>query len=251
MPIHDWSRVGDGIFHDFHQDWIQNIKHALNGGILPGGYYALSDQSWNGVEPDVVALRAPDNGTPRRTDEAPAGEGVLLDRPKVRFTMEADDDRYVRAQSRIAIHDGESDDHELVAVVEILSRGNKSSRFRLERLLAKVFGLIDTRQIHVLIVDLHPPTSRDPQGIHGEIWRDLGQTPYAAPPDKPLTLASYEAAESATRAYIEPVAVGDILANMPLFLRPGAHVLVPLELTCTAAFSEVPRPWREALQKSD
>jgi hypothetical protein len=43
------------------------------------------------------------------------------------------------------------------------------------------------------------------------------------------------------------VAVGDALAPMPLFLEPGAHVLVPLEATYAAAFSAVPRRWRRVL----
>ena len=30
MPIHDWSRVPSGLFHDFHQSWSIRIKDALN-----------------------------------------------------------------------------------------------------------------------------------------------------------------------------------------------------------------------------
>jgi hypothetical protein len=40
MPIHDWTRVEAGIFHDFHGLWIQVIKLALNDGLLPPDYYA-------------------------------------------------------------------------------------------------------------------------------------------------------------------------------------------------------------------
>ena len=35
MPIHDWSRVPSGLFHDFHQSWSIRIKDALNSGRLP------------------------------------------------------------------------------------------------------------------------------------------------------------------------------------------------------------------------
>lgn len=41
MPIHDWTRVDAGLFHDFHQDWTIEIRRMLNGGILPKGYVAL------------------------------------------------------------------------------------------------------------------------------------------------------------------------------------------------------------------
>lgn len=57
MPIHDWSRVSAGIYHDFHQDWTIEIRRTLNGGILPAGYCAMADQRVSGPEPDIVALR--------------------------------------------------------------------------------------------------------------------------------------------------------------------------------------------------
>ena len=33
MAAHDWTLVGAGIFHDFHNAWITEIRNALNGGI--------------------------------------------------------------------------------------------------------------------------------------------------------------------------------------------------------------------------
>ena len=45
MPIHDWTRVDAGIFHDFHLGWIAEIRHVLNGGLLPPNYYALAERS--------------------------------------------------------------------------------------------------------------------------------------------------------------------------------------------------------------
>ena len=35
MPIHDWSRVDAGVFHDFHQVWTIEIRNRLNDGLLP------------------------------------------------------------------------------------------------------------------------------------------------------------------------------------------------------------------------
>ena len=35
MPVHDWTRVIAGTFHDFHQGWITHLKEALNNTILP------------------------------------------------------------------------------------------------------------------------------------------------------------------------------------------------------------------------
>lgn len=89
--------------------------------------------------------------------------------------------------------------------------------------------------------------THDPVGIHAAIWEEITGQDYDAPADKPLTLASYESALS-VRAYVEPVAVGEALTDMPLFLEPGAHVLVPLELTYQSAFAAVPRRWRCVLE---
>ena len=40
MPVHDWTRVSDGAFHDVHLTWMALLWIALNSGVLPEGYYA-------------------------------------------------------------------------------------------------------------------------------------------------------------------------------------------------------------------
>ena len=63
MPIHDWTRVYAGIFHDFHHEWISVIRRALNSGLLPPDYYALAEQIVSGLGPDVLTLEVPKNGS--------------------------------------------------------------------------------------------------------------------------------------------------------------------------------------------
>lgn len=58
MPVHNWSRVDDGIFHGFHMVWIGAINHALNAGLLPPGYYALPEQHAGRFITDVLTLHA-------------------------------------------------------------------------------------------------------------------------------------------------------------------------------------------------
>ncbi|HWG43305.1 MAG TPA: DUF4058 domain-containing protein, partial [Gemmataceae bacterium] len=95
-------------------------------------------------------------------------------------------------------------------------------------------------------VDLFPPSSRDPQGIHGAVWgADCGPD-YALPEDKPLTCVAYVGGADA-EAFIELVAVGDALPDMPLFLTPEVYVLVPLEATYQLAWEGMPAYWREVL----
>ena len=35
MPVHDWTRISDGTFHDFHYSWVLEIKRVLAHGLLP------------------------------------------------------------------------------------------------------------------------------------------------------------------------------------------------------------------------
>jgi hypothetical protein len=120
--------------------------------------------------------------------------------------------------------------HEAVlAVVEIVSPGNKSGQTVFRKFVEKAVALL-SEDIHLLILDLIPPTRRNPEGIHGAIWEALTGEEYKAPPGKPLPLAVYEA-EMRVRAFVEPVAVGDALVEMPLFLKAGGHVPVALEST--------------------
>ncbi len=45
MAVHDWSRVGSFLFKDFRHSWLVTLKHALNDGRLPAGYYAMFEKA--------------------------------------------------------------------------------------------------------------------------------------------------------------------------------------------------------------
>ena len=49
-------------------------------------------------------------------------------------------------------------------------------------------------------------------------------------------------------AYVEPVAVGDQLPDMPLFLTNDRHVMVPLEPTYHATWDASPEEMRVAVE---
>jgi hypothetical protein len=71
--------------------------------------------------------------------------------------------------------------------------------------------------------------------------------PFHLPPQRPLTLVAYECG-LITEAFIETIAVGEPVPDMPLFLEPGAHVLAPLEATYRAAWDTVPARWRRVIE---
>lgn len=255
MPIHDWTRINAGIFHHFHHEWISALSRALNAGVLPPEYYALDDQVAGGLGPDVLTP-----GQVRTTDGSDGGNGaahsaegsngaILLATapPQVRFTAEAKMEQPPRKRSRIAIRHVSGD--RVVCMIEIVSPGNKNTQHALHAFVGKILELLDAG-VHLMIVDLFPPGARDPQGIHGAIWSEVAEDEFQMPNDKPLTLASYSSGE-VKRAYIEPVAVGDVLPSMPLFLEPELYVPAPLETTYQAAFAAVPRRWRDELESGD
>jgi hypothetical protein len=134
----------------------------------------------------------------------------------------------------------------VVAVIEILSPGNKSSREALRAFSRKAVAFLHAG-VHLLIVDLFPPSRRDPQGIHKVIWDRLCDEPFELPPDKPLTLAAY-AVDTEMVAYVEPVAVGDPLPDMPVFLTGQQYVFCPLEATYQTAWEQFPAPLKEPLE---
>src|SRR5688500_2101428 len=66
MPIHDWTKVSSGTFHDFHAAWIVELRNVLNGGVLPPEYYAQAEQLAGQILPDVLTLKlkGTDDGSP-------------------------------------------------------------------------------------------------------------------------------------------------------------------------------------------
>ncbi|HSQ56478.1 MAG TPA: DUF4058 domain-containing protein, partial [Gemmata sp.] len=125
MPIHDWTRVNSGTFHNFHYRWVAAVMDWLNDGHLPPGFFAMAEQIIGRPEPDVVTLQKAADSNPGAQSRTDGGLAVLDAAPKTRFVERTEQDRYARKAHQIAVR------HELgnvVAVVEIVSPGNKDSR---------------------------------------------------------------------------------------------------------------------------
>src|SRR5687768_14942591 len=120
MPMHDWTRVRAGTYHFFHQRWISALADALNTGGLPAGYFAMSEQRVGGPEADMLTLERP-AGTSARDGES-GGVAVQTARPHARFVVETDIANYARRADRLTIR---HDEGEVVAVIELVSPGNK------------------------------------------------------------------------------------------------------------------------------
>ena len=129
--------------------------------------------------------------------------------------------------------------------LEAVSPGNKSARFALAARRGPAQACF--RGYHLLIVDLFPPTLRDPQGIHGAIWAEFGIRLLHAAAGRAVTLVAYSAGP-VKRTYVETTAVGRELIEMPLFLEPEIYINVPIEETYTAAYRGVPQRWKRVLE---
>ena len=240
MPVHDWTRVPAGTFHYFHQRWIQAIGDALNTGGLPPGYFAMTEVDAKGPVPDVLALKA----QPPSPPTGPAGVAVLDTPPRARVVSRGENTAgYARRADRLAVYLPQG---ELVAVIELVSPGNKDNTNGLKAFVRKA-GKLLRRGVHLLIVDLFPPSVRDPHGIHKAIWDQFKEEPFDLPAAKPFTLAAYSTGYEKV-AYVENLGVGDVLPDMPIFLTPDHYAPCPLEAAYQTSWGVFPAVLKGPLQ---
>jgi hypothetical protein len=177
MPLHDWTRVPPGLFHDFHQSWSIRITDALNAGCLPKGVAALVEPRIGPRESDVLAI---ERKTGLGMDAAREGGVLTLERPVTRIVRQSSKEIYAGRANRIVVrhHLGR-----IIVVIEIVSPGNKDSRAALRDLTKPMIEFL-RGGIHVLVIDLFPPAPRDPSGIHKAIWDEIEEEPFVFPSDK-------------------------------------------------------------------
>jgi hypothetical protein len=197
MPLHDWSRIPSGLFHHFHQHWSIEITTALNRGRLPKGLSALVEQRAGPKEPDALTI---EEYSARATGTGVEGGLATKERPVTRIIRRTTKQIYATRANRIVIrhHLGR-----IIAVIEIVSPGNKDSRAALRDFVDKTIDFL-RKGIHVLIVDIFPPSAVDPFGIHKAIWDEILLEDFAFPDGKDRVLASYDAGPEKI-AYVETV----------------------------------------------
>jgi hypothetical protein len=229
MPTHDWTRLQPGDFHHFHQGWIVSIANALNSGLLPPDYLALSEQVTGRPIPDVVTLQT------RQSPHKGGGVSIQESPPSARVVARFEKVAYARRADRVVIRHGRG---RVVAIIEVVSPGNKDSRHAFRTFVDKAVDILN-QGVNLLVVDLFPPTARDPHGIHQALCDEFGNEPFDFLPAKPLTVASYLAGDVPT-AYVESVAVGDPLPSLPVFLSDEEYVPAPLESTYMQTWAAYP-----------
>jgi Protein of unknown function (DUF4058) len=225
MPIHDWSGTSEGEFHDLHLAWLAELRKVLNKNILPPGFYARAEQRIGIIEPDMVAFD-------QRVE--PFGEtgGLAIAEVQPKTREQYHRSSSVARQRQLVIRHKRTD--RAVAFLEIVSPGNRQSTVEVERFVRKAQASL-AHGYHLLIIDLFPPNNMLPFGVHARIW-ESDVSDFIVEPERPLFLLSYVAGADEV-AYVEPVAVGQQMMDMPLFLSPTEYVNVPMESTYMEAFA--------------
>src|SRR5262249_55197494 len=156
---------------DFHYSWVLEIKRALMRGLLPKGYYVMAEQRGGNLgAPDVLTLQRA--GTRPEAEGPLAGTATLTETPPdvpVRTAIARDADE--RMQRPLVVR--HTSDDRIVAMIEVLSPGNKASRHALRSFLDKAVAAFDAG-VHLSLVDVHAPGPRDPHGIHGALLDEIG-----------------------------------------------------------------------------
>jgi hypothetical protein len=246
MPVHDWTRVSDGTFHDFHYSWVLEIKRTLKRGLLPKGYYVMAEQIGGDLgAPDVLTLQA--TAHKDEADASLSGTATLTESPPVvhaRATIPRDS--YARMQRSVVIR--HTSDDRIVAMIEVVSAGNKASRHAMRSFLDKAVAALDGG-VHLLLVDVHPPGPRDPHGIHAALLNEISAQQYTLADSRQLTVVAYIGG-AIVEGFVEHFGVGDPIPQMPLFLTRENYIWVPFEASYTAAWEDVPPQYQETLSAS-
>ncbi len=241
MPLHDWSKVDHGFFHDFHNDWLGHIKHALNDGLLPSGFYAMTDQHSEGYISDVATYTTRPPGRGKRIN---GHGGIALAEPGTEERVIAQR-KVVYPGRRLVVR--LAGDRRVVAVIEVVSPANKDRRESVGIFAGKVRDFLNSG-VHVLVIDILPPNRSAPYGIHAAIWSVVENSRVSAtvPDNRPMTVASYRA-ERKPIAYLSYMGVGRPLPAGPLYLDATRFVNVPLNTTYQDTYRLLPKELKAEL----
>lgn len=113
---------------------------------------ALTDQVTGRPIPDVVTLRGRDPAD----GAEPGGVAVATAPPTARHIARLERINYARRADRVVIRHGRG---QVVAIIEVVSPGNKDSRNALRMFVEKAADILN-QGVHLLVVDLFPPTPR-------------------------------------------------------------------------------------------
>ena len=233
MPMHDWTRVDDGLFHDFYLSWVLAISSGLNHGRLPRDFYALVER--HPMDVDSWERGVPDGELPGRPPVPDHAHVIRLEEvpPATPIRDGCQELAYWRNARSITVRSAEDD--LAVAVVEVVTPAVKWVPVARRRFIDQM-GRAVFRGIHLLIVD--PFADREGQeNTIADLWQSIRGRPLALPV-RAATLAAISASPE-PEVFADAVSLGNALPDMPLFLDPESYVLVDLEAAYRRAWDGI------------
>jgi hypothetical protein len=228
MPLSDHFRspVNDThAWNEFHAQWPGELVRNLCT-ILPAGYRAAPrvylgfpfevDIGTHHLDPTAAGVASGGGGAATLSAVAPT------------LTVEADlpeQDEY-----EVRVYDAERG-RTPVAAIEIVSPSNKDRVASRKLSVGKVAALLH-RGVCVTLVDL---VSIRPANLYAELLALLDRTdPQLSPTPPPMYAVTLRARKPPKRrtlldAWFYPMAVGQALPTLPIWLTPELHILLPLE----------------------
>jgi hypothetical protein len=224
LSLHHWPNP-QVPWRSFHNHWIIRLVEYLNDGVLPPLFQARPTELIVGIEPDLLLLQTADSSpTIKETDSFPAS-------PTATATLPVPAERpFVGIYSSY-------DSSRLVAAIELVSPGNKDRPEAVRAFVEKSYLLLQNG-VHLLLVDVIGQPQRS---MRRPLLERLGLADVAGSSEG-LWVASYAAlpaedpqAHLTVREWAEPLAVGQPLPQLPLFLRTDQlWVMVDLDQTYRA-----------------
>lgn len=228
MPLRDHFRSPVNDTHSWdevHGQWPGEIVRDLTT-ILPVGFRAAPKVHLGSAFEVAVASYDLDTRDPDATSSSGDGPAALATLSPT-FTVEAElteQDEY-----EVRIYDTEWG-RQLVAAVEIVSPSNKDRPNAREIFVGKVAALLQ-QSVCVSLVDL--VTVRQ-ANLYTELLTVLGHSDPALAPTPPLYAVTLRTRKppkcrALLDAWFYPMAIGEPLPTLPLWLTPDLRVMLPLE----------------------
>jgi hypothetical protein len=200
-------------WHSFHNSWATYLSSHLNA-LLPVGYFAEANVQF-GVEIDVAAFE--------ESHTAGVPTGWVPPSPLASFPFE---------MSAVVVEVGifsRSGGPQLAGAVELVSPANKDRPQLREVFVSKCISYLHAG-VGLVIVDVVTERSAD---LHRELLLRVGMPD--AGPGPILSASAFRPVErdgiSVLDVWREPIAVGQVLPTLPLWLPGGLCLPVELEAT--------------------
>lgn len=210
-----------------HGTWIHYLMRSLNRSLLPPGYRAVRESKFNGVEVDVGLVREPQAVYETTPVAASTCAGYRIP------PYDADAAGVVSPYGRVLVF-REDGDARLVGAIELVSPGNKDRPEERKAFAAKMQTYIQSG-VSLIVADIVTVPSANLNNVWAAEFGS-GEGCLLAPEDATYASAyrPYHAGhDPRVQMWMRPVAVGELLPTLPLFI--DANQAVPIDLDTTYA----------------